>query len=217
MAGDLEAAVDTGRQGVVPSVATSGGALAYDFDPSPDGVGVVVRSPEGTGRNLRMVWTIDDTVASLDHRACDTWGTTNGPITQQGVALRIEAADGDVERAICIMKNIWGGSDWIFNAIGFRSGSFVLLGSVDLSTAFESHGSVPPLPWRMCAGVEGNSLVCKVWPTAGPEPDWDDPLFGTRITLPSEWVYEGQPGFSVGHLESGDFARFEDESIVTTP
>jgi hypothetical protein len=38
-------------------------------------------------------------------------------------------------------------------------------------------------------------------------------VFGTRITLPSERVYEGQPGFYVGHLESGDFARFEDESV----
>jgi hypothetical protein len=205
------------QRAVVPSVATRDGALVYEFDPSPDGVGVVVRSPLGTGRNLRMVWTIDDVTVSRDHQACDTWGSTSGPLTQQGVALRIEATDGAVERAICIMKNIWGGGSWIFNAIGFRSGSLVILGSVDLSAEFDAHGSVPSLPWRMCASVEGRSLVWKVWPTAEPEPDWDDPMFGTRIALPIEWVYEGQPGFYVGHLESGDCALFEDESIVQLP
>jgi hypothetical protein len=128
---------------------------------------------------------------------------TNGPLTQQGVAPRIETTDGAVERAICIMKNIWGGGNWLFSAIGSRSGFFIILGSVDLSAEFDAHGSVPSLPWRMCSRVQGAPLVWKVWPTAEPEPDWDDSMFGTRITISLGWVYEGQPGFYVRHLESG--------------
>ncbi len=205
------------RRDVAASVATSDGTLAYDFDPSLDGEGVAVHSPAGTGTNLRMVWTIDEARPSRDHQACDTWGPTDGPITQQGVALRIDATDGEVERAICIMKNIWGGSDWIFNAIGFRSGSFVVLGSVDLSAVFDADGSVPSFPWRMCARVEGRSLEWKVWPMEHPEPDWNDPLFGGRVTLPPDWVYAGQPGFYIGHLGAGSYAQFEDESVLQLP
>jgi hypothetical protein len=82
------------RRGVEASVATSDGALVYDFDPSPDDERVEIRSPAGTGTNLRMVWTIDDARPSRDHQACDTWGPTDGPITQQGVALRIDATSG---------------------------------------------------------------------------------------------------------------------------
>jgi len=214
---DIGECCASARRDVAASVATSDGALAYAFDPSPDGNEVVVWSRAGTGSNLRMVWTIDDAPPSRDHQACDTWGPTDGPITQQGVALRIDATDGQVERAICIMKNIWGGGDWIFNAIGFRSGSFVVLGSVDLSAVFDADGSVPSLPWRMCARVEGSSLEWKVWPTAGPEPDWDDPLFGGRVTLSPEWVYAGRPGFYVGHLGAGSYALFEDESVLQLP
>lgn len=201
--------------GVVPLVATSDGPLAYEFDASPDGRAVTVHSPTGTGDNLRMVWTAPDTPVSRDHQACDTWGTTDGPITQQGVALRIAATGESVTRAICVMKNIWGGGSWIFNAIGFTDGSFAILGSADLAEAFDPDGAIPSLPWRMCARARGRSLAWKVWPTAGTEPAWGDPMFGATITLPAEWVYAGRPGFYVGHLRSGDYAVFADESIVT--
>jgi hypothetical protein len=200
------------RRGVEASVATSDGALVYDFDPSPDDERVEIRSPAGTGTNLRMVWTIDDARPSRDHQACDTWGPTDGPITQQGVALRIDATSGVVERPICIMRNIWGGGDWIFNVIGFRSGSFVVLGSVDLSAVSDPEGLL--LPWRMCARVEGSSLEWRVWPTTGPEPDWGDPLFGGSVTLLPEWVYAGQPGFYVGHLGARRYAMVEGESVL---
>ena len=211
---DIGECCASARRDVAASVATSDGALAYAFDPSPDGNEVVVWSRAGTGSNLRMVWTIDDAPPSRDHQACDTWGPTDGPITQQGVALRIDATDGQVERAICIMKNIWGGGDWIFNAIGFDHGSFVVLGSVDLSATFGPQGLVPELPWRMCARVRDSTLDWKVWPTARREPAWGDAMFGTTTTLPAEWVYAGRPGFYVGHLEMGDDAEFTDESVT---
>jgi hypothetical protein len=46
---------------------------------------------------------------------------------------------------------------------------------------------------------------------------WEDPKFGTTVTLPSEWVYPGRPGFYLGHLEMGDDAAFADESVNTLP
>jgi hypothetical protein len=200
---------------VVASVATGDGPQTYDFEPMADSNTVTVHSPPGTGRNLRMVWTSSDTPVSRDHQACDTWGITDGPITQQGVALRIVEEAESVSRAICVMKNIWMGGNWIFNAIGFDHGSFVVLGSVDLSETFDPHGLVPQLPWRMCARVQGRTLVWKVWPTTRSEPAWGDAMFGTTITLPTEWVYPGRPGFYVGHLEMGDDAEFTDESVTT--
>jgi len=210
-------ATDPLHREVVPSVATSDGALTYEFVPSQGGGRVLVESLPGTGSNLRMVWTVPDARASRDHQVCDTWGETDGPITQQGVSLRIDAKDGKVMRAISVMKNIWGGGIWIFNVIGFTDGSFVDLASVDLSAAFDPGGIVPSLPWRMCARVLRDSLSWKVWPVAGPEPAWGDSTFGATITLPSEWIYSGQPGFYVGHLESGDYACFSDESMTTLP
>jgi hypothetical protein len=199
---------------VVASVATGDGPRTYEFELSSDGETVMVYAPPGTGRNLRMVWTTADTPVSLDHQACDTWGVTDGPITQQGVALRVVEEGGSVSRAICVMKNIWMGGNWIFNAIGFDHGSFVVLGTVDLSETFDPNGLVTQLPWRMCARVEGRSLDWKVWPTARAEPAWGDTMYGTTVTLPGEWVYPGRPGFYVGHLEMGDDAEFTDESVA---
>jgi len=199
---------------VVASLATGDGPLTYEFEPTADGNALTVHSPPGTGRNLRMVWTMSDTPVSRDHQACDTWGVTDGPITQQGVALRVVEEDGSVALAICVMKNIWMGGNWIFNAIGFDHGSFVVLGSVDLSATFGPQGLVPELPWRMCARVRDSTLDWKVWPTARREPAWGDAMFGTTTTLPAEWVYAGRPGFYVGHLEMGDDAEFTDESVT---
>jgi hypothetical protein len=199
---------------LIASVATEDGPRAYEFEPTADGTSVTVHAPPGTGRNLRMVWTTSDTSVSRDHQACDTWGVTDGPITQQGVALRVVEEGGSVSRAICVMKNIWMGGNWIFNAIGFDHGSFVVLGAVDLSETFDPDGLVPRLPWRMCARVQDSTLVWKVWPTTRSEPAWGDSMFGATITLPPEWVYPGRPGFYVGHLETGDDAEFTDESVA---
>ena len=204
-----------GQIDLVAAVATGDGPRTYEFASTPDGRAVTVHSPTGTGRNLRMVWRMSATPVSLDHEACDTWGPTDGPITQQGVALRVVDDRGSVSRAICVMKNIWMGGDWVFNAIGFDRGSFVLLGTIDLSEVFDPGGLVTPMPWRMCARVRSRTLAWKVWPTARAEPAWGDAEFGTTVTLPSEWVYPGRPGFYVGHLETGADAEFTDESVVT--
>ena len=203
--------------GVVASVATRDGTRTYEFESASDGRTVNVHSPPGTGRNLRMVWRMSATPASRDHQACDTWGATDGPIAQQGVALRVVDENGSVSRAICVMKNIWMGGNWIFNAIGFDHGSFALLGMVDLSVTFDPDGLVAALPWRMCARVQGSTLTWKVWPTSRSEPAWDDDAFGTTITLPADWVYEGRPGFYLGHLETGDDAEFTDQSVTAWP
>ena len=208
-------AEDRPDRGVIASVATRDGPRTYEFATTSGGDRVTVHAPPGTGRNLRMVWTTRDVPVSRDHEACDTWGITDGPITQQGVALRVVDERGSVARALCVMKNIWQGGTWIFNVIGFDHGSFTLLGSVDLSGTFDRDGLVPALPWRMCARVRDRTLVWKVWPTARPEPAWGDAGYGTTITLPTEWVYAGRPGFYVGHLEAGDDALFTDESAAT--
>jgi len=205
------------RNGLVASLATGDGPQSYEFNEGPDGRSVSVHAPDGTGRNLRMVWRASNVARTLNHQACDTWGTTNGPIAQQGVALRIAEAGGSCVRALCVMKNIWNGGNWIFNAIGFSNGSFEVLGTVDLAEAFDPGGIIPSLPWRMCARVQGTSLQWKVWPTARAQPMWEDPKFGTTITLPSVWVYPGRPGFYLGHLEMGDDAAFADESVNTLP
>jgi hypothetical protein len=88
---DAPMATDPLHREVVPSVATSDGALTYEFVPSQGDRGVLVESLPGTGSNLRMVWTVPNTLASRDHQVCDAWGETDGPITQQGVSLRIYA------------------------------------------------------------------------------------------------------------------------------
>jgi hypothetical protein len=200
---------------LIASVATGDGPRTYEFEVTAGGDTVTVHSPPGTGRNLRMVWTTSDTPVSRDQQACDTWGITDGPITQQGVALRIEDERGSVSRAICVMKNIWMGGTWIFNAIGFEHGAFVVLGTVDLSESFHPNGIVTRLPWRMCARVQDRNLSWKVWPTDLREPAWGDASFGATVTLPDHWVYAGRPGFYVGHLETGDDAEFTDESVAT--
>ncbi len=114
---------------------------------------------------------------------------------------------------LCHEEHLDGGI-WIFNAVGFDHGSFVVLGSVDLFEMFDPHGLVLQLPWRMCARVRDSTLDWKVWPAARSEPAWGDAIFGTTITLPAEWVYAGRPGFYVGHLDTGDDAEFTDESVT---
>ena len=220
------AGADAAHPGVAPSVPVDDLEL-----PAPDGLrqvvltrderdltewerttaGYLATAPAGNvGTNTRTV-LLPRATPTVDHGACVT-ATHQGSPTQQGIVLRLRA-DGERLTGVSVTKNIWAGVDRIYNVTVWDSAldpPFRKLADFDLSESIDSGW---PLPVgddpQLCARVRGNLLELKVWPRGAGEPPWDDPRAARSTILPGRWVHEGLPGWYLGHLPPGGWARFE--------
>lgn len=203
----------------VDAVLTPDGPRPYVIRALAGGTGTWVRNPDtspGQGGNARWSWTLPGATAGTNESACDTWGPTDGTITQQGVVLRLEASDGVERSAVTVLKNVWLHESWIFVVVVWHGTQFRIVDVVDLAATFHSGGILSPLPWRMCAAATGATLEFKVWATSRPEPRFGDPRFGAVVRLPAAWAdTSGLPGFYVGHLGAGEYASFTAEESST--
>jgi hypothetical protein len=188
---------------------TRDAADVYQFTPTADGVQVTAPGTNIAGNTRTMFWS-DTEPRSVDQQVCATFQSDAWP-AQEGVSLR--TSNG---RAITVMKNIWG-----------RAVNYFNVQLIDMSRPADQGRIAPPVPgvdfghvlsgapqpWRLCAKVEGQQLTYKVFPANQPEPAWGDQTYGRTVVLAPDWVYEGQPGIYIGHLNPGGWATF---SNVTT-
>lgn len=166
------------------------------------------------GGNTRVVMFPNDQPVVDEHQSCATWQSQDGLNTQQGLALRIRNdLPEDRWRAVTVTKNVMWGANWQFNVLTWDSRSWApwqVRGSVDLARVFWPGEQLAPLPWRVCARVEGDTVRVKGWLAGQPEPTWDDPVHSGSVRLPAEWVYPGKAGWYVGHLAPGHAATYSD-------
>lgn len=164
------------------------------------------------GGNSRTLFGRTDAPISTNQYSCATVAHSGG-IVQEGVAVRMRA-DGDRHRGITVMKNIFGGVNSVYNVhlwdttIGGDLPARHIAGFAMEDSV--GHGNSDSVPRRLCAKVEGQTLTFKVWPAGNPEPEWNDPTASRSLVLPSDWVFDGQPGLYIGHLEANDWAVFTD-------
>jgi hypothetical protein len=200
-----------------PLTLTEDDGDAYRWTDEGDGVIEVVPADGNQGSNLRQVLP-DTNEVSQDQESCATW---EGPIdehAQPGVALRIAEDDGRV-RAITVSNNVWSAARYHWNVHLADSSAErpMTPGGRGVVPDFASDlADLSPLPWRMCARVDGNQLIAKIWSVEerDSEPDWDDPDNTFRLQVPSEWVYEGKPGVYLGHLSPDERSTFSDIETV---
>jgi hypothetical protein len=83
-------------------------------------------------------------------------------------------------------------------------------GSVNLAPVFWPNQQLAPLPWRICARVEGDIVKVKGWIAGQAEPAWNDPVHTGSVRIPIEWVYPGKAGWYVGHLAPGHSTTMTD-------
>jgi hypothetical protein len=183
-----------------------------------NGSTLTVAAP-GTNRdsNLRVVGGARNAAFAVDQRSCLTWeGPPNGT-TQPGLALRIRNRSGGTQ-AITVSNNIWLASRNTMNVHLVDSGKppgeeLTIAGSVVLPLAL---GPEPawgaPLPWRLCARVEGRTVEVAAWPLSTPKAGtpWGDATYSGTVEVPEEWVYAGQAGWYAGHLAPGEETRYRD-------
>lgn len=170
-----------------------------------------------TGGNLRVAFWRQADPASANQQSCATFHAPDLE-NQPGIALRINTT-GSATRAITVTKNIVFGLHGTFNVHVMdtaASPQFTQIGQFALWDTFGAPGGGwRPYPWRMCARVSNNQLDFIVWPTSQPQPAWGDPAYGGRVTVPSNFLGPGRPGFYVGHLQPG--ASLGYTSLSTQP
>lgn len=147
-----------------------------------------------------------------------------------GVALRIAAEPhGKGTRAIVIRQNLKGGAMWAFRVLAVRvsddgdttTAQTVALGSGDVKAQVgqpgksETTATMKPPPWHLCAKAVGTKLSFMVWAGNDPQPDWSDKSAVHEVTLPSNWVYQGNAGGYVALLQPGISARFSDIRVTS--
>lgn len=157
------------------------------------------------GSTTRTVIWPPGTKAVTDQQSCASWTDSRGTWAQQGIALRVRI-DGSRLRTIVVAKNIVYGASWQLNVYTWdtnRNPYFQTHGAVSLRAPF-AQGNVPrPLPWRVCARVEGRIVTVKGWRPDEAEPGWSNPTHTGQVTLPSAWVYAGKAGWYAGHIQPG--------------
>lgn len=170
-------------------------------------------SSANTGSNTRTLVFPTNQPRSSDQQSCATWQSQTGINTQQGLALRIrhDAAEGRW-RAITVTKNVMWGANWQFNVLTWDSHQtgWRMHGSVNLAPVFWPNQQLAPLPWHVCARVEGDLVRVKGWRLGQPEPTWDDPVHSGSVRLPAGWVYPSTAGWYIGHLEPGGATTMTD-------
>ena len=187
---------------------TRDGSDVYTLKLGPGAVRVSAPStnrstPEGSTTRT-VVWP-PGTKAVVDQQSCANWTGSSGSWVQQGLSLRVRI-DGSRFRSIVVAKNIVYGASWQLNVYTWdsaRSPYFLAHGAVPLRAPF-AQGDVPrPLPWKVCARVEGRTVTVKGWRPDEPEPGWSNPTHTGKVTLPAEWVFAGKAGWYAGHIPPG--------------
>jgi len=193
---------------------TRDGRDGYNTAATPGRLSVTAPRSNGGG-NTRVIIYPPAQPMSVDQQACATWSAQAGINVQQGIALRVRH---DIEgsgrwRAVTVMKNVMWGAHWNFNVItwdtraGYRWRNH---GSVSLPQVFWPNHVLAPLPWRVCARVQGDLVTVKAWRTSEVEPAWGDKSHGGTVRIPSEWTYSGKSGWYLGHVPPGGSATMQD-------
>jgi hypothetical protein len=184
------------------------GSDVYALKTGPGAVRIdAPRSNHGTpqGSDTRTVIWPPGTKAVTDQQSCASWTDSRGGWVQQGIALRVRI-DGNRFRTIVVAKNTVYGASWQLNVYTWdsaRTPYFQTHGAVALRAPF-AQGDVPrPLPWKVCARVEGRIVTVKGWRSDEPEPGWSNPTHTGHVTLPATWVYAGKAGWYAGHIPPG--------------
>ena len=157
------------------------------------------------GSATRTVIWPPSTRAVTDQQSCSTWKDARGDWAQQGIALRVRI-DGSRFRTIVVAENIYYGANWQMNVYTWDSGRspyFKTHGAVSLRGPFASGNRPRPLPWKVCARVEGRVVTVKGWRGDEAEPGWTNPDHTGKVTLPAEWVFAGKAGWYTGHIPPG--------------
>jgi hypothetical protein len=187
---------------------TRDGSDRYTLSVGPGAVRVSaprsnVATPQGSATRT-VIWP-PGTEAVTDQQSCATWSDAQGSWIQQGIALRVRR-DGNRFRTIVVAKNIVYGAEWQLNVYTWdtaRNPYFQTHGSVGLRAPFESGNRPQPLPWKVCARVEGRQVRIKGWRSDEAEPGWSNPTHTGSVTLPASWVYSGKAGWYAGHIPPG--------------
>jgi hypothetical protein len=172
------------------------------------------------GSNTRVIVWPAAATPTLDQTVCSTWTDQSSVVNQQGVALRIHTAAG-ATRAVTVTKNVWFAVSRIFNVHVWDTSQpavGAVLGQFDLGETFQMPYQAPkPLPWRLCARVQGSTLDFIAWPLTTTEPAWGDPGRGGSVTLPPGWDTPGVTGWYAGHLSPGEHLTIGDLVPALTP
>ncbi len=196
------------KPNLVQHYLTRDGTDRYTLKLGPGAVRIdAPRSNKGTpgGSATRTVIWPPSTKAATDQQSCASWTDSRGNWAQQGLALRVRI-DGSRFRSIVVAKNIVYGANWQLNVYTWdtaRSPYFRAHGAVSLRTPFASGNVARPLPWKVCARVEGRVVRVKGWRSNQPEPGWTNPSHTGSVTLPAEWVFAGKAGWYAGHIVPG--------------
>lgn len=150
--------------------------------------------------NLRIAVVKDGAPKTRNQQACMTWAGSTDRLTQAGVVLRSRNLDGRMT-AIMVTNNIiyrWRGAFNVHLADSAAPNPLVKVAGANLPAFLDP----APLPWRICARVNGTTVELKAWsiPVEPRIPRWGDPRYGYAIEIPPDWVYRGQPGAYIGHL-----------------
>jgi hypothetical protein len=172
--------------------------------------------PTNIGSNSRAIFWPNTQKKTINEQVCATWQSQNGPVVQQGVALRIKAQANGRVRAITVTKNIFTtnpqvAGTWKFNVLLWdtkKAGGFTIAKSYDLAPVFNPNGQVAALPWTMCARVINSTFSFKVWPNTHSTPAWGDSRYGGTIALAKGWSFKGNHGWYIGHLHKNNNARY---------
>ena len=211
-------AVDVPPVVVRAAVLTPDGTDGYNFDAEANTVTVSAPSRNQSG-NLRTVFWKSDAAVERNATSCATWANESSDRLQEGAALRIAPRPDGSVRAITLTKNVYLYGSWIFNVHVWDSatGHMQSLASFSLEPALSIPGNPPtmqPLPWRVCARVEGSTLRFKAWRLAEREPGWGDRRSGGSVKLPSDAPSSGYTGWYAGHLGAGMTVTYTDLEIA---
>lgn len=194
-----------------------GAALAREgsttYELAASGGGVTVTGNAAAGGSTRTVYWPVGQAPLARAQSCATWSAQVGPVVQQGLALRIRQGNKGTARAITVTKNIFTtdpqiAGTWSFNVHVWRPSGLVHVANFNLPTIFSTNGRPRPLPWRVCARVQGRLLMFQAWREGQVRPTWDNPDHGGSVTLPPGSGYAGQTGWYIGHLGTGNSATF---------
>jgi hypothetical protein len=158
-----------------------------------------------------LFWRTGDPF-SANQQACATWTQASQLFTQHGVAVRI-SKEADRTTGITVTKGVYAYDFTVFNVhlwdnsqpdAGLR-----FLAQFQLQPTVQHDGGYLPLPWRMCVRVIGDILDFMVWPTMWRgQPAWGEPGVGGAVQLPPDAPQAGRPGWYMGHLLPGQWARY---------
>ncbi len=201
-------------------VLTTEGFDSYQLLGAGDSLGVVT-GEANKGGNVRVIYVQREGRVAEDEQVCATWSGEQGPVVQEGLALRVVPGLGEPGQAITVTKNVWGGYPWVLNVHVWNGGSgqWQLHGiaGLDFFPALEQEGVLAPMPWRVCARTEQAVLTVKVWIASQPEPGWDDPLHVQRTLVPAVAMRPGRVGWYAGHLRPGNSVRYDDMGSALRP